>query len=143
MDKVAYKLLDWVCRNVTYRSDDGEFWYTPSETLRQRAGDCDDSAILLVSMLRQFYPADRVYVAVGPYRGLGHAWVELDGQILEATYTYAHPVADPQNYHAYALFNDQQVIELWPGALAHLFQLDRNECKKLSLMAEAQNGCFR
>lgn len=138
MDEVAYALLDYVCRNVTYKSDDGEFWYFPDETLARRAADCDDSAILLCSLLRNFYPPDRVYVVAGTYRGLGHAWVELDGQILETTYTFAHEVPDPQNYHGLVKFNDVDVIELFTKAMAQLFQLARNECQKLTLMAEVQ-----
>jgi hypothetical protein len=38
------------------------------------------------------------------------------------------------------MFNDQEVIELWPGALSQLFQLARNEEKKLALMAEGQEA---
>lgn len=136
MDNIAFELLDYVCKSVSYRSDDGEWWKFPSETLAKRAGDCDDSAILLCSLLRHFYPPDRVYVTAGTYRGLGHAWVELDGKILETTYSYAHSVPDPQNYHALVKFNDTYVVELYPKATAQLFQLARNECQKLTLMAE-------
>jgi len=138
MDEVAFALLDYMCKSVSYRSDNGEFWFFPDEVIRRRAGDCDDSAILLCSLLRNFYPADRVYVVAGIYRGLGHAWVELDGEVLEPTYTYAHPVPDPWNYKKLVAFNDQEVFEMWPGALGRLFQLAKNECKKLALMAEAQ-----
>jgi hypothetical protein len=67
-------------------------------------------------------------------------WVELDDEILETTYTYAHAVPDRQNYHALVKFNDQEVVEMWPGALGQLFELARNECQKLTLMAEAQRG---
>lgn len=74
MDNVAYSLLDYVCRSVSYKSDDGEWWEFPSETLATHQADCDGSAILLCSLLRNFYPPDRVYVVVGTYRGLGHAW---------------------------------------------------------------------
>ena len=140
MDDLVYRLLDYVCRNVSYKSDNGEFWEFPVEVLMERAADCDGTALLLVSMLRRFYPADRVYAVVGAYRGYGHMWVELDGEILETTYTSALPVADPQQYRAYAKFNDQEVIELWPGAMSRLFQVARDEGTKLALMAEAVDG---
>jgi len=136
MDSFAYKLWDWVCREVSYRSDDGEWWEFPDEAIRDRASDCDGSANLLTSLLRS--AGFNAHTVVGSYRGFGHAWVALDGKILETTYTYAHDVPDPQNYRAYAKFNDQEIIELWPGSLSQLFQLARNECKKLTLMAEAQ-----
>ena len=141
MDDIAFRLLDWVCKNIDYRSDNGEHWLFPNETLREMAEDCDGSSILLASMLRQAgYTPDRVYVVVGTYRNLGHAWVELDGEILETTYTSARLVADPWNYRALAKFNDAEAIERYPGALSRLFQVARNEGLKLALMSEAVNG---
>ena len=138
MDRLAFQLWDWVCHHVSYSSDDGEYWYFPGEVLSQAkpTGDCDDSANLLTSMLRG--AGFNAYTVVGSYHGFGHAWTELDGEILETTYTFAHPAPDSQNYRAYAKFNDQEVIEIWPGSLSNLFQLAHNECQKLTLMAEAQ-----
>ena len=133
----AWALLDWVCRNIDYSHDNGEFWRFPSETIRNKSGDCDDTAILLSSLLLNFTDC---YVAVGTYRGYGHAWGVKDSQILESTYTYARPVPDPQSYRTYALFNDREVIELWPGAMSQMFQLASNERHKLSLMAGAVRG---
>ncbi len=129
----AWACLDFVCRNISYRSDIGEFWQFPSETLRG-AGDCEDSAILTCSLLKNFNDG---YVALGNYQGYGHAWCQLNGQILETTYTRARPVPDPENYVTFVLFDEQEVIELWPGALDEVFSLQRNEATKLNLMAEA------
>ena len=137
-NNIAYTLWDWVCRNIQYRADNGEYWFFPDETLREMAEDCDGSSILLASMLRQAgYTPNRVYVVIGTYRGFGHAWVELDGKILETTYSSAHTVPDPHNYKWLAAFNDVEVIERYPGATTRIFQLVRNECRKLTLMAEA------
>ncbi len=126
--------LDWVCRNFSYRSDDGEMWRFPAETISLGYGDCDDTAILLVSLLDNFTNA---YVAAGSYKGYGHAWAQLNGTILDSTYASARPVPDPQDYIPYVLFNDKEVVELWPGALGQLFQLNHNERLKLDQMAEA------
>jgi len=127
--------LDWVCRNISYQKDDGEFWQYPSETLGKMDGDCEDSTILLVSMLRGFTNA---HVVLGDYQGWGHAWGASEaGEILETTITEAIAVPDPEAYHPYVLFNDQEVIEMWPGALREVFQLRRNKAAKLSLMASA------
>ena len=133
----VWALFDWVCRNIDYTHDIGEAWRFPSETIRAKSGDCEDSAILLTSLLLNFTDC---YVGVGTYRGYGHAWGVKDSQILESTYTYARPVADPQSYRTYALFNDREVIELWPGAMSQMFQLARNEHHKLSCMAAAVRG---
>lgn len=130
-----WALYDFVCRKVDYRRDWGEFWQTPSETLRGH-GDCEDSAILLTSLIR-VVGAPNCYVALGSLGGYGHAWCELNGQVLETTYTSARPVSNPQDYCPYVIFNDQEVIELWPGALEEVFEIERNEPVKLNSMAEA------
>jgi len=131
----AWQLLDFVCRNISYRRDIGEFFQFPSETLARGQGDCDDSSILLTSLIRAGgIPA---YTALGGLQGLGHAWVvSEEGEILEATYTTARTVPDPEDYCPYVLFSDQEVIELWPGALGEVFELERDEGLKLQLIAE-------
>ena len=126
-----WSLYDFVCKSVSYRLDFGEFWQTPSETLASKRGDCEDTSLLLCSLLQN------AHVALGSYRGDGHAWCEHNGQLMETTYTSARPVPDPQDYCPYVCFNDQEVIELWPGALDEVFSLQRNEAAKLNLMAEA------
>jgi len=129
--------LQWVCQNVSYRRDIGEFWQFPFETARG-GGDCEDSAILLTSLLKNFTNA---YVVLGDYQGWGHAWVASEeGEILEATYTEARAVPDPDNYYPYVMFNDIDVVELWSGALREVFELRRNEATKLNLMAHVQQG---
>ncbi len=128
----VWALYDFVCRNIDYRRDTGEFWLTPSETLKGY-GDCEDTSILLTSLLRNFTNA---HVALGTFQGLGHAWVVKDGQIYETTYTFARPVPDPEDYKTFAIFNDLEVVELWPGGLGELFAERRDEATKLNLMAE-------
>lgn len=129
-----WSLYDFVCRNIDYRRDVGEFWQIPSETLRGR-GDCEDTSILLTSLIR----AGRMpgYTVLGNFQGYGHSWVTENGLIYETTYTRARPVPDPQNYCPYVCFNEREVIELWPGALGEVFALQRNEATKFNLIAQA------
>jgi len=129
-----WSLYDWVCRNISYRRDVGEWWSWPWETIKRGTGDCEDTTILLTSLLRNFTGA---HVALGSFQGYGHSWCQLDGQILETTYTSARPVPDPQDYCLYVCFSDQEVVELWPGALGEVFELGGDEKLKLDLMAEA------
>ncbi len=129
-----WSLYDFVCRNIDYRRDVGEFWQVPSETLASKLGDCEDTSLVLCSLLRN---AINAHVALGIFQGYGHAWVELNGQILETTYTSARPVPDPEDYCTYVIFNDQEMIELWPDALEDIFSLRRSEVTKLNLIAEA------
>lgn len=129
--------LDLVCHNISYRQDIGEFWQFPSETIWRGMGDCEDSSILACSLLRNFTNG---YVALGAYQGYGHAWCQHNSEVLETTYTRARPVPDPQDYCPYVYFNNQEVIELWPGALGEVFELRRDEATKLNLMAEVLDG---
>jgi len=129
----AWNLYNFVCQNISYRRDVGEFWLFPSETLGGY-GDCEDTSILLASLLRNFTDA---HVALGGFQGYGHAWCDLNGQILETTYTSARPVPDPQDYCPYVYFNDMELTELWPGALGEVFELGRDEAAKLNLIVKA------
>ncbi|GAI73631.1 unnamed protein product, partial [marine sediment metagenome] len=130
-----WALYDWVCRNINYRRDIGEFWAFPSEVLARGTADCEDTSNLLTSLL--LYGGNNAYTVLGEYQGYGHAWCEHNGQILESTYTSARPVADPTAYKPMVIFNDVQVVELYPGALGEVFALRRNEEFKLNLMAKA------
>jgi len=134
----SWALYDFVCRNIDYRRDIGEFWQTPSETLVSEMGDCEDTSILLTSLLR--YVGIDAHTAIGEYLGYGHAWTAQNGFIYETTYTRARPIADPQNYCPYCMFSESEVIELWPGALSEVFGLNRNEAAKLNLIAQALGG---
>ncbi|GAI47576.1 unnamed protein product, partial [marine sediment metagenome] len=130
-----WRLYDFVCRNIDYRGDIGEFWAFPSEVLAWEAADCEDTSNLLTSLLR--CGGINAYTVIGDYLGYGHAWVDRGGQIYETTYTRAQPVPDPEHYIPYVLFDDISVIELWPGALGEIFSLRRDEATKLALVASA------
>lgn len=112
---------DWVCRNISYSKDILEWWRFPAETINRGSGDCEDTSFLACSLLRNFTTA---HVVMGSWQGYGHTWCEVDGEILETTFLFAQPVPDPENYHPYVYFDDQEVIELWPGALRQAFELD-------------------
>jgi len=134
-----WALFDFVCRHVSYRLDIGEFFQFPPETLDRQLGDCEDSANLLTSLLRNSrdIPA---YSVLGAYCGYGHAWCYTQGQILETTFTRAMTTIDPQNYYPYVYYDEQGVVELWPGALSELFSLRRDETRKLKIMAKVMAG---
>ena len=77
-------IRDWVAINIDYTSDEKrwgkDYWQTPEETLTYRTGDCEDSSILLCSLLRTYgIDAERVYVALGVNDGAdGHAFLLED-----------------------------------------------------------------
>lgn len=130
-----WSLYNWVCSEIQYRADPLEFFQFPSETIARGFGDCEDTAILLTSLLK----AGRMpaYTVLGNYQGYGHSWVTNNGFIYETTYTRARFVPDPQGYCPYCMFNESEVIEFWPGALDEVFELNRDEATKLNLLATA------
>lgn len=99
---------------TTYKREIGDYWRTPDETLDEQSGDCDDKAILLCSILRNYMPADQVYCAYGLWtqenESEGHMWVVVEGddgndRIVEAT---AGPDnATIGNYVIHGIFNDK------------------------------------
>jgi predicted transglutaminase-like cysteine proteinase len=76
-------IREWVTTNIAYQSDSElfkvvDYWQFPVETIESGAGDCEDIAILLCSLLRAFGVApEEVYVAVGNLKGTNeaHAYV--------------------------------------------------------------------
>ena len=134
----TWALYDWVSRNISYRLDIGEFFQFPRETIARSKGDCEDTSLLFVSLTQNF--ERDVWAVLGSYQGFGHAWGVKNSNIYETTYTSARPVTDPEHYVPFMLFNDHEVIELWPGALDDIFRIKRDEATKLCLMAVACGG---
>ncbi len=99
---------------TTYRTEVGDYWELPSETIDEQAADCDGKAILLCSILRNYLPADQVYCAFGLWlqngEKSGHMWVVTEGEdgedrIIEAT---AGPERKTRGkYVIHGIFNDK------------------------------------
>jgi len=103
-DQKADKILKWLTENITYTSDEeqyhfSEYWAKPTEILKSKAGDCEDQAFLIHSMLLAAgVPADRIrtyggLVKAGANAPLGgHAWTvykrESDNQWVDLDYCY-------------------------------------------------------
>lgn len=104
---------EFVSRFTSYKPEVGDFWAQPGEMLEARQGDCDDSAILLCSLLRNYLPPEKVFCAVGMWRvggsAEGHMWVVIEGddgedRVLESTAQPHSPLRG--EYDVMALFND-------------------------------------
>jgi predicted transglutaminase-like cysteine proteinase len=120
----------WVFSNIQQTSDEAlhgvnDYWQTPAETLSLKAGDCEDFAMLAVSMLRAYgVPKDQAYVAIG-YDGNKDwhafvlerysygAWVEFDPQNLDDAVLLGGNMALP--YHISYCFNDENGFNGIPG----------------------------
>lgn len=117
-----YNCQEFVHSFTQYEPEEGDYWTTPAEILEARAGDCDDKAILLCSLLRNQLPANRVFCAFGFWkrwgRPGGHMWVmtdDLDGtdRIIESTAGPDMPLQG--QYMTEALFNDRYAFSYPAG----------------------------
>lgn len=118
-------MMDSKGLGAVYRPDDyfgsymNDFWQFPNETVELHKGDCEDLAILLVSLLRTAgIPDWKVRVDIGMYGQTGHAWgVYYDSDykkwlLLEATssHNFTTPLTTLEShseYKAYYAFNDK------------------------------------
>ena len=101
---------DFVHSFTEYLYEEIDYWAIPGETLSYRAGDCDDKAILLCSILRNFIPAEKVFCAFGFWKDEGHMWVvteDADGQDLYIESTASSSSHPSNKYTLLAMFNDQ------------------------------------
>lgn len=98
-----------------------EHWKFPEETITEKVGDCEDTAIALCSLLRNF--EEDVWVVVGfvDVGGIkaGHAWVQYKDYLFETTLDQlpANPWQKVDNYYEKTYFptykfNDEEAIEL-------------------------------
>lgn len=75
-DVIASRCLNWVIRNIKYKSEEKEQWQFCDETLTRKAGDCEDGAILLANiMLKSGIPYWRIWLNAGDVQGGGHAYL--------------------------------------------------------------------
>jgi hypothetical protein len=90
----AFRLAGWMSRHFWYEPDsdgpDGEthdYWKFPAETYRDRSGDCEDLAFLFAALLRLDGTTCEVALgtALTPYGSFPHAWVEVEGAILDVS----------------------------------------------------------
>lgn len=78
-------VLTWVASWVTYAPDEyrpqGGTWSPPEETYQTRAGDCEDSAILVLFLAERDCGIEGELL-IGDNAELGrcHAWIEVDGE---------------------------------------------------------------
>ena len=98
-----------------------DFWNFPAETMRDMTGDCEDSAHLLCSILRNKLSEDEIFVTVGFFEDIGHAWVVIFNDIgepivLETTddniIKVSESIIEGEPYYPAFRYNDKKVITL-------------------------------
>ncbi|MDH5482646.1 MAG: transglutaminase-like cysteine peptidase [Candidatus Bathyarchaeota archaeon] len=77
-------IFSWVQENIKLLPEPKDYWKMPSETLKDRTGDCEDAAILLANLLvAAGYPYYKVLVCVYDTPDGFHAVVDFDGRVLD------------------------------------------------------------
>ena len=99
-----------------------DYFQLPAETVAAGVGDCEDTAGLLTSILRNRLSAEEIFATIGTWQGFGHAWVTVakNGKLytVETTKAAAKPLkTEAAPYIPYIRFNDQVFIEIRPGLL--------------------------
>lgn len=75
-DGVADRVAAFMRTFIRYEPDPPTYdrWCTPARTLKKQAGDCDDMALLAVSLV--IAAGAHGEFVFGTMNGVGHAWVE-------------------------------------------------------------------
>jgi len=81
------EIYTFVAENIKVIPDIQDYWQTPIETLNRAAGDCEDIANLLCSLLRAANHEAYVYIYYIPERIENHAVVLYNNKILDITNT--------------------------------------------------------
>lgn len=124
-------------RRPRFRYAQRDYWSMPGEVLRDRMGDCKDSAALLTSLLRHQLGPRQVYMSVGQYRDAHacylHAWTTIflqDGTPLALDTTYPRPIrsdlwiTESPHYHPFWRANDHHTVLLDPAAARQAYGAD-------------------
>lgn len=141
----AYWRPTWFGRAPRFVYRQMDYWEYPDEVLRDRVGDCKDSAALLTSMLRWVLSPRQVYMSVGWYHDHRHrhlhSWTTIflpDGTPLALDTTYSRPlpahqwVLEAPHYRPLWRANDQRTRILHPHEAQRTYGSD------LRLQASAQ-----
>ncbi|MEM2618759.1 MAG: transglutaminase-like domain-containing protein [Candidatus Hadarchaeales archaeon] len=129
-----------------------DYWKFPSETIRDKIGDCEDSSFLLASLLRSLGEESYAvlgYVVINEMR-YGHAWVEWKKgnrwYLLESTYDSPPDSIPPTNdlywkvYFPEIRFNEEKVEIIEKRRVEKLQYWRLKKLRKPKRLAEAVSG---
>ena len=132
-------IFDWVTRNIKYRSDpravpgQGDYIKPPMQTVESGAGDCDDTSVLLASLLEAvgfrtyliFIP-EHVLVLVAlepgtPHNKLGRPYGYIRGRpVFALESTRNRPEVGPPTELLHAKSEEVRILESVTASVARL-----------------------
>ena len=86
-----YEALEWCASNITYKTDSEvwgllDYWQSPEQTYLLRSGDCEDSSIFFMYLLKEELDKSSNFVIVQSVDGGNcHAVVEVGDKWYEST----------------------------------------------------------
>lgn len=84
------ELERWLNRHIIYRPDRaGEEWKPVEQTLKDRRGDCEDGALLVSEVMKE-WGIEHHLMCGWPVKGQGHAYVLLAPHDTWIHYTFDH-----------------------------------------------------
>jgi hypothetical protein len=120
-----------------------DFWNFPEETIRDMTGDCEDASILLCSILRNALSENEVFVTVGFFENIGHAWVTIFNNVgqpivLETTgdniLRVSESIIEQPPYYPLFRFNDINVIKIMGGSYTQGTTKKSKELEKIKAL---------
>lgn len=86
--KTPESLSQWLIKNITYELENGkeDYWKTPQETIKDKAGDCEDMAILTRYILKK--KGYKVYIIAIEYKDKSSAHAIAVIKHNDKTYSY-------------------------------------------------------
>lgn len=97
---------DFIHSEIKYKKERGDFWKLPVQSLIDGYGDCEDTSLVITSLLRNFIGPEYIYCVVGEWRGDGHCWVIAEQRLIESTRS-SRVLVRERGYKPYVFFNDQ------------------------------------
>lgn len=108
-----------VNRDIRYSDDMSlygvrEYWATPTETLKAKAGDCDDYAILKYYTLKPYIKEGELWYAFGSFKGITHLFLlyyDKDGvaYALDNAVKTLHPLSERPDLEVLMKFTEDYV----------------------------------
>ena len=118
-----YVMLGWIDNHIQKVPDVGEYWQTSCETIERGAGDCEDLAILLWTLLKDYglsSDSNRIAIICNTKNKKCHQVVILyleEAYIVDPSYVYAQRIYTIESFFAvypsHELMVEYNLYSIW------------------------------
>ena len=125
--KTSQDVGDWLKNNFTYQSEEGDYWKTPEETVKDKGGDCEDTAILAEKILRDLGYKAWFIVMTNRTRGKSSHAITI---LREKDMTYSF-FSNTKYYKANAISWELMLDTYWPAYKNVYICKSKSICKNI------------